>query len=347
MHRSTIRWLGIALLIGIAFTGILTTPVGAEGCTYPETTSDATGTEVTITDPADRVVVLDPASAQVFWEIDAADHVVGLPVGDATAYLDGAANRTDITGDSIETIRVEQIIALEPDLVVAPNYVDETTITQLRDKGIPVYQQSSADSIAAIYQKTRQYGQFVGACDAANETATDMQTTVEAIKTATANDDAPRVLYYFFGYSAGNGTFIAELIEAAGGDNVATTAGIDGYQQLSKEVIARSETDPEWIVAPSSAAVPVNETPFSSTTAVQSGNVLIVDDNLISQAGPRVVVPLHDMASAFYPNATLPTVSSSEPSSSTSPDPSQPQPGFGILAVVCCLSIALFLHRRD
>ncbi len=342
MRRNAIRIALVTVLL-VGAGGALATGAAAE-CTYPVTVEDHTGTTVEVTTPADRVVVLEPAAAQIIWAIGAEDRVVGMPVGEYTSYLDGSETKTDVTGSSIESIDVETVIAQQPDLVIAPNYVGNATIRQLRTAGITVYQRSEPTSLDEIYTQTRLFGQFLGACSAADQTVVDMRQHVETIETAVTDRDSPRVLYYFFGYAAGEETFIGELVSTAGGENVAAEAGITGFRPISEEIIAQS--DPEWIVTPSHAGVPTNETPFVETTAVQSDQVLVVDADRVSQPGPRVVTPLTRMAHAFHPNATLPTADTTV-NASTPPTSEGPQPGFGIgVAATALAGAGILAHRR-
>ena len=42
---------------------------------------------------------------------------------------------------------------------------------------------------------------------------------------------------------------------------------------------------------------------FSKLTAVQNGNVVILEDNYVSRPGPRVVLGLKQIAEALHPQA--------------------------------------------
>lgn len=300
------RLLLSGILVLSIFTGlaVVATPVTAThsgsdaGCGFPVSETDHSGTEVRLGTPAETVVVTDASSAQVFWELNATDAVVGLPVEEYTAYLAGASEKTDVTDG--QQILVERIIELEPDLVIVPNYADQTMVQQLRDSGLTVYQLGLEDSIVAIYRKTRLYGHFINKCETAEETVVQTQGEITAIEAAVDGRERPRVLYYFFGFTAGDGTFIHDLLTIAGGTNVAAQAGIEGYQEISDEVVV--ETDPEWIVSPSHSGLP-DETAYESMTAMQKNQTLVVDENIVSQAAPRVVIPLRQMAIAFHPSA--------------------------------------------
>lgn len=330
----------LVLVCFLAATGSVAAEHDADDCSFPITETDATGTDVTLTEPATEVVVLDASSAQVFWEIGAEDRITGMPVEDFTAYLEGSETRTDVTDG--QQVDVERVVELDPDLVIAPNYIDEETVEQLRGTGLTVYQLGLEDSIQAVYDKTALYGHFVGECAAATETVSTTQAEIEEIEAAVEGLDRPRVLYYFFGFAAGSETFIHELLETAGGTNVAAEAGISGYVEISDEVIV--EEDPEWMVSPSHAGLPEGE-PYASTTAFRSEQTLVVDENLVSQAGPRIVVPLRQMAEAFHPEAFDASGEESTPTDEPSPDPDE-QPGFGVSIAVIALLVATALGMR-
>jgi iron complex transport system substrate-binding protein len=73
-----------------------------------------------------------------------------------------------------------------------------------------------------------------------------MKDRIRTVRQAVKGEERPDVLYLFYGYTAGRGTFIEEIIRTAGGNNVAAEAGISGYKQISKEVVVKQ--NPEWIV---------------------------------------------------------------------------------------------------
>lgn len=319
LHRlSTVVLVVLVVLGGVAGVGM--SPVAADEqpeatCTYPLVIEDATGTEVELEAPAEEVVVLDAASAQIFWELGAADRVTGMPVAPFTEYLEGSTDRADVL-DAEGVVNQEVVIDLDPDLVVAPNFTPDETIEQLRDAGLTVYQSPFEESVDAVNEKAATFGQFVDACDRADRVVDNVQTDFETTEAATAAEDGPLVLYYFDGFIAGQGTFTNDILNAAGATTVADEEEIADFQPISDEVIA--EADPEWIVTPAGTGIPEDEEPFASTTAVQEDQVLTVNDDLISQAAPRVVVPLRTISSALYPDVAFDPLNRLDPTVSVS-----------------------------
>jgi iron complex transport system substrate-binding protein len=301
--RRTLAVLLVVLLLAPAAGGGVGSASAQEtvDCSFPVSTTDATGTAVTVDAEPERVVALQPSAAQTMWEIGAREKVVGMPVNAFTAYLNGSTERTNVLGTDGNVIQ-EQVVALEPDLVLAPNIVDNATVENLRDAGLTVYKFRAAGSLGDVYEKTRRTGLLVGRYTDASERSARMEVAVTRVREAAADQPRPTVLYLFgeSGFTAGPDTFIGELIETAGGQNVAATANISTYGVISPEVIAAE--DPEWIVIPEGRSLPANDA-VNGSTAVREGQVLRVDDNFLNQPGPRNVQPLQRMAAAFHPEA--------------------------------------------
>jgi iron complex transport system substrate-binding protein len=272
-----------------------------ENCSFPVTATDATGTAVTIESEPQRIVTLAPSAAQTMWEIGAREKVVGMPVNPTTAYLNGSANRTGIYQADGATVATEQVVGLNPDLVLAPNIISNQTVQSLRQAGLTVYKFGFGQSFADIYAKTNTTGRLVGACDGADRIVAAMQTRIETIRQAVGNESEPRALYLLGGgFVAGNGTFIGDVIETAGAENLAANASIEGYKEISAEVVA--SRNPQWIITSNRSFIPAGA-PYAGTTAVQQNQTIVVNTNLINQPAPRVVLPLTEIARKLHPEA--------------------------------------------
>lgn len=274
-------------------------PIGvatAADCTFPVSSTDATGTNVTIQDEPRRIVTLNPSATQTMWEIGAEGKVVGLTP--YASYLGGTENRTNVWSQS--SVNVEAVIALDPDLVLAPNTIPDDTVEQLRGAGLTVYKFETATSTEFVAEKTILTGRLVGECDGARSRADEMRREVETIDEAVDGVDRPRVLYTFFGWTAGEGTFIDTIITTAGGRNVAAEAGITGYAKISEEVVV--SRDPEWMVLNSDNPTVPDSQAYEQTTAARAGNTVTVDANYISQPAPRIVQPMLTIVRALHPD---------------------------------------------
>jgi iron complex transport system substrate-binding protein len=142
---------------------------------------------------------------------------------------------------------------------------------------------------------------MVGACDGASETVEWMDSRLSTVDAAVEDAERPDVIYSFFGFTAGEGTFIDTILERAGGNNVATDAGITSYQQLNEEILVDRNVD--WLVLNSDDDQVPASAAYNSTTAVQEGQVVVVDTNHLNRPAPRVVYAVSQLGEAFHPDA--------------------------------------------
>ncbi|HET9590463.1 MAG TPA: ABC transporter substrate-binding protein, partial [Anaerolineales bacterium] len=103
-------------------------------------------------------------------------------------------------------------------------------------------------------------------------------------------------------YTAGRGTFISQLIERAGGSNIA--ADLEGYLQMSLEQVVAADPafiilgDARYGITPESVA---QRPGWENLSAVKNGNVLPFNDDLVSRPGPRLVDALEELAKLLRP----------------------------------------------
>ncbi|MEF8840789.1 MAG: PGF-CTERM-anchored ABC transporter substrate-binding protein [Haloarculaceae archaeon] len=311
-----------ATSVAIGSTATSTDRAAQADCSFPTSATDATGTEVTVDEEPERIVVLQASAAQVMWELDVRDRVLGMPVQPYTAYLEGSGEKTGVLNED-GSVNREQVVALEPDLVVAPNVVPNETVRSLRNAGLTVYKSGFPSSLDAITRKVSLYGRLVGECDRARSVNEDFETSVEDLREDASGRYNPRVFFYFFNFTAGQGTFSNEVIEAAGGRNLAAEAGVSGYRQVNLEVVA--ERDPEVVVVPDDSAVPSGE-PWDSTTAYRNDRIVRVDTNLIQQPAPRVVEPMRNLSAAFAAVETPTPTPTVTPTPEGQTDEATPEP---------------------
>lgn len=334
-----------------------------ENCSFPLTTTDATGTEVTVSERPDRVTTLTPSAAQTMWALDAQAQVVGMTR--YAAYLDGASERANVSAGFATSI--EAVIGTEPDLVLAPNVTRPETVTALRDAGITVFKFELASSLSDVRNKTTLIGRLTGNCAAAERTNAWMDANVEAAQEATADTPRPQVLYPAGGgYVANTNTFISGMIAVSGGVNA--MAGTDfsaPYPLVSDEIII--EQDPEVLLVTSPNGYPVGEAPYASTSAGENNRTVYVDSNYLSQPAPlSVVYAVRNITRGLHPDAaasaafvaksevTLATATATATGTPTAtddptatPTESPGQPGFGAVTALVALAGVALLVRRE
>jgi iron complex transport system substrate-binding protein len=212
-------------------------------------------------------------------------------------------------------VDVELVVAAEPDLVLAAgNELTPTTvIEQLDELGLPIlvlYPESLAEVEADILL----IGDALAAPDEADALVADMRDRVAAVTDAVAGAERPRTLYEVFHsegttYTAGEGSFLASLLETAGA--VPVTGDAEGVIDAETLVAA----DPELILLgtasyddaladPATALETVAARPgWAELSAVRDEAVVpYLDDIVTTRPGPRIVEGLEALARAIHPD---------------------------------------------
>jgi iron complex transport system substrate-binding protein len=288
-------------------TAVIVTEVPAAEF-IPVTFTDALGNEVTIDVNPERIISLAPSLTESLFAIGAGSQVVGR-----TEFCDYPAEALDIPvigGFSSSTISVETIIDLEPDLVIGGSIYQSDVIDALTTAGIKAIT-LEPESVQEILDTLTLLGRITGNTDKAELTVTSMQDrldTVEAIAAQIPEAERVSVFYEVWNdpyMSASNRTFIGELIEVAGGRNIFGDLEED-YPTISTEEVI--EQDPQVIIGPSNHAdqlsvdVISGREGWSGIAAVKNQRVYIIDGNIASRSGPRIVDALDAIAVVLYPN---------------------------------------------
>lgn len=364
--NTTQKWLLVAVVLAVATAGVAGAAAAGVGaassdattqqeCGFPFEGEDATGATVTIEEEPERIVSAAPSAAQTLEAIGAWDRVVGVSA--FASYMDGFEEREVVSAEGEPGLNTEKIVGLEPDLVVVPQGFLVEDAETLRDAGVTVYVFEEAESVENVKDQTRLMGELVGECEGAEETVDWMNEELETVERAVDGEQPVRALYVYSyetgPWTAGADTFIGDAMRLAGAENVAEEAEIEGHRRINDEVVADEEI--EWLVVNDREGEPPEGAPYQGTTAVEEGNVVVVDSNHLNQPGPRIVYAIQAMVEAFHPGAyaaaqetatATQTPGPDETPTSTSvqtPSPTEDEgvPGFGVPAALVALALAL------
>jgi iron complex transport system substrate-binding protein len=279
--------------------------------TYPVTLTDDAGREVTLDAAPARIVSLAPSNTEIVCALDACDHLVGI-----TDFDDYPADVAEIEKIVVQTqVDLERLVAAEPDLVLAAGneLTPSSVIEQIDGLGIPVLV-LYPESLDEVYADIELVADALDRQSEADAMVADMRERVGVVEDAVEGADAPRTLYEIFHsegttYTAGEGSFIASLLELAGADPV--TGDAEGVMEAEDLVVA----DPELIllgtasydpsIATQAAALEVLRARpgWGELTAVREGNVVpYLDDIVTTRPGPRIVDGLEALARAIHPD---------------------------------------------
>ncbi len=318
LRKFLILVLPLALLLAGCGPAVISTPMpqGITEATQPMPTqtqsaaidlTDGLGREVKLASPARRVVSLAPSNTEILFAVGAGSQVVGRD--ELSDYPAGVAGIQSV-GGSMGNFSNEAIVALKPDLVLAAEINPPELVKSLEGLGLTVYYLSNPTTLEGMYANLETVGRLTGHVDETATLVQSLKARVAALDTKLAGVTArPSVFYELDAtdaskpYTAGPGTFIDQLIQRAGGKNVASTLK-DQYPQISLEELV--VLNPDIIVLSDSA---YGETPekvaaragWSTIAAIKNGKVYPFDYHLLSLPGPRLVDGYEQLAKLLHP----------------------------------------------
>lgn len=217
-----LRWIGGAFTLAL-MTGFVYRPHVLRGDFAPPVF------------PPQRIVSLNLAADEVLLALIPPARITALTsLADDPTYSNVRAEARAIVHRV--NANAEQVIALQPDLVIVAAYTSATVKTLLRVTGIPLLELQPCLSLADIEQNILAIGQALGASDKAHTLVAMVEQRLQDVQQRVAGSPRPRVLYYSAGgFVLGKGTTMDEMITYAGGRNVALEAGVQGGKKLSQE----------------------------------------------------------------------------------------------------------------
>ncbi|MCW4010836.1 MAG: ABC transporter substrate-binding protein [Candidatus Bathyarchaeota archaeon] len=317
----------IALIVGASVYGVYTlysspaspTPSPSPSSTpslspTPQQTEtvtvvDETGVSVEVTLPVTRIVNIAPGAAEILCAIGGGEKIVGR---DAYSTFPPSMSAVPIVAESSFGPNMEQILELNPDLIIADQGLSDANRQKFEAVGVPVIVEMLMEP--RLEDAIRNFGTVLGELDKANDYINFTQSYETLVKDRIATlsqSEKPTVYFEWYQpwYTSSLGDSWDELIVSAGGQNIAPSTLNVSNPILSPEYVA--EQSPEIIVrmltrmdGEDNAAFEtlrneiLSRTGLSTTTAVKESNVFIIHNNLLVL---RPAIGLLYLAKWFHP----------------------------------------------
>ncbi len=307
--KSTLIRTGIVFLVAALFTGL------PASCTL--TSEDLPQTPVLITDQLGRTVALEtahpqrivslaPSHTETIYALGLSDRLVA--VTDYCNYPPEAEEKPSIGGFS--TPNIEEVVAMDPDLILATNIHESEVIPQLEAKGLTVVAVNPT-TIDEVIESMTLIGKVTGAGEKASDLVADMESRAKAVTDKTGGltgAEMPRVLYIVWHdplMAAGSRTLHNELIRMAGGINVASD--LERYATISLEAVIAA--NPQVMIAGvgmgTGEDLPLQfittEDRLGSTDARINSRIYGINVDLVGRPGPRIIEALEQFAQFIHP----------------------------------------------
>jgi iron complex transport system substrate-binding protein len=247
-----------------------------------------------------RIACLQPSATVILDCIGELGRVVACTRYCADVVPAAADGSRAILADSW-TAHTSQIVAVQPDLVIAAVPYQEKALSEILKAGAR-FLGLAPKTLADIYTDIATIAGAVGAVDRGEEVIAAMQCHIEAVRSRAAGATRPRVFCEEWGKPMiTSQKWVAELVETAGGHFL----GIPGHQIPAEEML---RLDPEVVIAAWCGAgdrVPLEkiivDRGWQQTSAARNGRVFCINDEYLNTPAPTLLQGLDALAFAIHP----------------------------------------------
>jgi iron complex transport system substrate-binding protein len=281
-------------------------PVTAATTPSSITLTDDAGRRVTLNAIPQRIVSLAPSTTEIAFALGIGNRIIA-----ADTFSDYPAEAKNLPKIKTYPLSFEQVVSLQPDLVLAAGIQSQDDIKKLSDLKLNVLVVgSSKATFDGVMADIQLVGKATGTDAQAQSIVDGMKQKIDRIKAIVATATSkPRVYWELDAtdptkpYTPGPGSFVDDIITLAGGQNVAANAKSPYAQINAEEIIA---ANPDVIILSDAAyGITVDSVKarggWGAINAVKNDKVLPIDDNLVSRPGPRIVDGLEAAARLIHP----------------------------------------------
>jgi len=310
-RRGSLVALAAAITLTLAVGAALASPAGlaqAADAAFPVSVVDDEGMKVVIAAEPQRIISLSPANTEIVFALGGGERLVG-----GTDFDDYPAAASELTPVATFTgVIMEQVVALEPDLVLAAgnSFTHPDDIARMRGLGYPVVVLYAPD-VPTVLADIELIGTAIGAPSEAASMTAAMADQLDAISAEAANAGSNPRTFYQIGsepeiFGPAPDSFVADMVVLAGGDPITTGDPSAFSIPLEELVVADPEVivlgDANYGVCPADVVIRPG---WTEMTAVVNGDIRPVDDVPVTRPGPRLPQGLAALALAIHPELEL------------------------------------------
>ena len=267
--------------------------------------------------PGQRIISMAPSITEILFELGLGDRVVG--VTDFCTYPEAACKKTSIGG--MVNPNVETWLSLKPDLIIDLGKSGRI-LQNAHSLGIPTFS-AELGTLEDIFKTILKFGDSLDCKEAAGELVRKLKNSIGYHQDRLKDIPKKSVLIILGDsndptrdlYSVGRNTFLGEILDLAGGENILPVT-MARYPKISKEFII--EKSPEVIIEAGPKLrlsdqdlekKKLDWKRFATISAVQKSNIHFIGADYILIPGPRLIKILSRFARAIHPEVFTDTES--------------------------------------
>jgi iron complex transport system substrate-binding protein len=274
---------------------------------YPLTVIDALGRSVTLESRPEAIVSLTLGTDEILAGLLAAtpERIAGLTHLVDTTGVSNLAGSDLLAGLTIVRVEAdpEQLIALNPDLVLAASFTNSAVLQQLEAAGVTVITVGDFTTVAAMLDNLTWLGNLLGMRAETQTLVGRLTDRLEKVAARAALIEQPLSAIYLSteNWVAGCQTTLDDIIRRAGGVNAACQVDLEDWKQIDTETLLT--LDPDVIVF--SAWVDIDawraDPAVQGLTAVRNDALVVGNDAHLSAVSQYIIDGVEDMQAILYP----------------------------------------------
>lgn len=272
-------------------------------------TVDPSGAAISIPETVNSIVVLAPSLAETVAALGLGGKVVGYDLN--SVGLAGLPEDVPVF-DTVDP-DVEQLVALAPDVLLVSSlslYDREAPYQPLIDVGVCVICVPTSGSIDGVRRDIQFLSAALGAGASGEALLDELDARLDELAAIAATippEERKRVYFEIspapYLYSTGSGTYLSEMIQWIGGENI--LAGQTGWLSVEGETVVAADpdvifTNVNYIDDPVGELLGRNG--WAGVAAIANGDVYYIDNKTSSLPNENIVVAMRRMAELLYPD---------------------------------------------
>lgn len=293
-----LKSLPILLLAGIlASCGMSSTTEKAQTPSFHKVV-DAEGNKIQLKQKPKKIVSLIPSNTEILFALGLGKEVKGVTAYDD--YPKAAQKITKVVSTEVDT---EKIIAMKPDLVLGHESslnFQKDAYKQLEEAKIPLFVVKDAQTLQSAEKTIEQIGQLTGTTDKAKAVVQRMEKQKASLQTKAAKQKKQPTVWLEISndlYTAGDNTFMNEMLDLAGGKNIVTKKG---YPKYNEEQVIKADPDVIITTYPNAKQEIAKRKAWKNIRAVKDGRIYSLDADELSRPGPRLIDGAEEIYQAIY-----------------------------------------------